>query len=84
LWHIFSVSITATVENDTIKLPPGVHLPDGTEVKVFLPGGSVSPEEETTLYKQLEDFVGCIKDGPEDLAAEHDHYAHGKPRRGSR
>ncbi len=28
------MSITATVENDTIKLPPGVHLPDGTTVTV--------------------------------------------------
>ena len=26
------MSFAATVENDTIKLPPGVHLPDGTEV----------------------------------------------------
>jgi hypothetical protein len=28
------MSFTATVENDTIKLPHGVHLPDGTEVRI--------------------------------------------------
>lgn len=28
------MSFTATVENDTIKLPAGVHLPDGTEVTI--------------------------------------------------
>jgi hypothetical protein len=28
------MSFTATVENDTIKLPRGVHLPDGTEVRI--------------------------------------------------
>jgi hypothetical protein len=28
------MSFTASVENDTIKLPPGVHLPDGTEVSI--------------------------------------------------
>ena len=28
------MNFTATVENDTIKLPAGVHLPDGTEVTV--------------------------------------------------
>jgi hypothetical protein len=28
------VSITAVIENDTIKLPAGVHLPDGTPVRV--------------------------------------------------
>ena len=81
-WQICSMSITVTVENDTIKLPPGVHLPNGTEVKVLLPGGSVSPEDGTTLYERMKDFIGCIKDGPEDLAAEHDHYAHGAPKRG--
>lgn len=31
------MSFTATAENDTIKLPPGVHLPDGTEVTVVPP-----------------------------------------------
>jgi hypothetical protein len=82
---IFNVmSITATVENDTIKLPPGVHVPDGTEVKVLLPAETVSPEEKTTLYERMKDFIGCIKDGPEDLAAEHDHYIHGTPKRGNR
>ena len=28
------MSITATVENDTIKLPVGVHVPDGTKVSI--------------------------------------------------
>jgi hypothetical protein len=78
------MSITGTVENDTVKLPPGVHVPDGTEVRVFLSGMSASPEDETTVYERLKDFIGCIKDGPEDLAAEHDHYAHGTPKRGNR
>lgn len=39
------MSFTATVENDTIKLPPGVHLPDGTEVWIdpqTRPGRSVA------------------------------------------
>jgi hypothetical protein len=42
------------------------------------------PEEAgdgITLYDSLRDFVGVIKDGPSDLAAEHDHYAHGTPKR---
>ncbi len=28
------MSITVTVENDTIKLPADVHLPDGTQVRL--------------------------------------------------
>ena len=30
------MSITAIVENDTIKLPPGVHVPDGTKAAIVL------------------------------------------------
>jgi hypothetical protein len=78
------MSITATVENDTIKLPPGMHLPDGTKVKVLLPGVDEMPKDSATLYERMGDFIGCIKDGPVDLAAEHDHYAHGTPKSGSR
>ena len=28
------MSITAIVENDMIKLPAGIHLPDGTKVQI--------------------------------------------------
>ena len=31
------MSITAVVENDSIKLPPGMHVPDGTQVEITLP-----------------------------------------------
>lgn len=31
------MSITATVEKGSIKLPIDVHLPDGTEVRIELP-----------------------------------------------
>ena len=78
------MSIAATVENDTIKLPPGVHLPDGTNVEITLLDKSAAPEGGTTLHERLKDFIGCIKDGPEDLATEHDHYAHGAPKRSGR
>jgi hypothetical protein len=69
------MSITAVVENDTIKLPPGVHLPDGTRVRV-------EPEHSTerNTLAWLREFAGTIE-GPTDLAAEHDHYAHGAPKK---
>ncbi len=74
------MSITAIVENDTIKLP--VHVPDGTSVEILLPGASAVPQNGETLYERMKPFIGSIKDGPEDLAAEHDHYAHGTPKKG--
>lgn len=68
---MFRVSIVAIVENDTIRLPPGVHLPDGTTVRVEPQGNSLA---------WLGALAGTVE-GPEDLAAEHDHYAHGTPKR---
>lgn len=66
------MSFTATVENDTIKLPPGVHLADRTRVTV---------EPETgTFFDSIRDLVGSIKDAPADLAENHDYYAHGAPK----
>ena len=78
------MSVTGIFENDTIKLPPGFHLPNGTNVEIFLPGEKMEPSAGTTLHERMKDFIGCIKDCPEDLAAEHDHYAHGAPKRGGR
>ena len=34
--YFYTMSITAIVENDTIKLP--MHVPDGTKVEITLPG----------------------------------------------
>ena len=69
------MSIVAIVEKDTIRLPPGVHLPDGTMVRV-------EPEGESwgNSLAWLGAFAGMVE-GPKDLAAEHDHYAHGAPKK---
>ncbi len=69
------MSITATVENDTIKLPEGVHLPDGTRVRV-----EAEERVEPTLAECLAPFIGIWKDGPPDLAINHDHYLYGAPK----
>jgi len=70
------MSITATVINDTIKLPEGTHLEDGTQV-VVLP----QPARKQTFLERNRQFIGCIKDGPADGAANHDHYLYGTPKR---
>ena len=69
------MSITATVENDTIKLPPGVHLPDGTRVRV-------EPEQpaEGNALGWMKDFAGSIDTLPPDAAARHTELAHGRKR----
>jgi hypothetical protein len=69
------MNITGVVENGSIKLPPDVHLPDGTRVTIEVEKSSL------TLAERMKPFVGCITDGPPDLAAQHDHYAHGTRKR---
>ena len=77
------MSITAIVENDTIKLPPGVHLPDGTEVsnETADAAGAAGAASRGTLAERYAKFVGLADDLPEDMAKNHDHYLHGAPKR---
>lgn len=70
------MSITATVENDTIKLPAGVHLPDGTTVRI-----EAIEDTAPTLAERLATFIGVAKNLPPDLAENHDHYLYGVAKR---
>ena len=64
------MSITATVENDTIKLPAGVHVPDGTRVEITLPAqGAVAGQ---SFYEAAREYIG-IFDGPVDLSTNPRH-----------
>ncbi len=69
------MSIVAQVENDTIKLPPGVHLPDGTQVKIE------PAVEEKSLAERYAFLIGTVEDAPSDLARNLDHYLYGAPKR---
>lgn len=71
------MSITLAVEKDSIKLPAGVHLPDGTVVQVTLPD-EVSVKNDG---KWMLEFAGIADDVPADLARNLDHYIHGQPRK---
>jgi hypothetical protein len=70
------MSITATVINDTIKLPEGVHLEDDTEV-LILP----AQKPRQGILGRYKDFVGTVGSGIGDLADNHDHYLYGTPKR---
>ncbi len=69
------MSITATVEKDMIKLPEGVHLPDGTRVHI-----EAEVPERRTLAERYAGFIGIAEDMPTDLARNLDHYIHGTPK----
>ncbi len=61
------MSITAVVENDTIKLP--THVPDGTRVEIVLPGESAAGGK--SFYDAAHEFIGMFE-GPRDLSTKPD------------
>ena len=71
------MSITVTVENGTIKLPPGIHVTDGTTARITFESHSGK-----TLTERYAGLIGITDALPEDMAENHDHYLHGAPKRG--
>jgi len=68
------------IENGVVVLDEPADVPEGTVV-------SVSVFEETaqahadTLYDHLKPFIGKAEGLPPDLARNHDHYLHGRPKK---
>ena len=71
------MSITAIVEQNTIRLPPGVAWTDGTQVRVEPLAAASAP----TFADRYAGFIGAVKDAPRDLAENHDHSLYGTPKR---
>jgi hypothetical protein len=77
-----------TVLNGVVVLQNGATLPDGTIVTVV---PSLRPTQETpdknvpTIWQKLAELGRQVEsepcDLPTDLAANHDHYLHGLPKR---
>ena len=65
------------VQNGKVVLEGDVVLPEGSRVNVTVADEAQGP----TLYERHQAFIGMIDDLPADLAAEHDHYIHGTPKR---
>lgn len=72
------MSFTGTIENGVVKLPSGLGLPDGTQVRVE-PITKPTPRNELT--RRLAEIAGKVSNLPADFAAEHDHYLHGTAKR---
>jgi hypothetical protein len=70
------------VRNGVVVLEDGVGLPDGTDVRVEPCARDEGVAVEgPTLAEQFADVIGAVPDLPADMAAQHDHYLHGAPRR---
>jgi len=65
------------VKNGVVLLDDAVKLPEGAAVRVEL----AEEERGPALAERLRDVIGIAKGLPPDLAEQHDHYAHGKPKK---
>lgn len=83
-----SMAFIGKVSKGTVNLPPGVNLPDGTEVELILPEPETASHEssETSFVLRETASVLVTSQLPDDLAANHDYYLHGgkkqRPRAG--
>ena len=82
-WHY-----RGRVQGGVVVLETGANLPEGTDVTVVpsKPNDAVSPSESaTTIWQKLAELGRKMEsqpcDLPADLAANHDHYLHGLPKR---
>jgi hypothetical protein len=66
------------VDNDAIKLPPGVELPDGAEVRFTIPDTQQAPPSFVERYAA---YIGVASDLLSDLAANLAHYVHIHPKK---
>jgi hypothetical protein len=67
------------IRNGQIALDEPMCFPEGAEVVVQLVEKPISNGED--LNAMLLRHAGRGRDLPSDLAEQHDHYAHGKPKR---
>ena len=78
------MSVTGKVKDGVVVLPPGVKLPEGSEVQLTVPE-SVLPEATLTL-RETAAPLPTVDGLPDDLAINLDYYLHGHrkqhPRRG--
>jgi hypothetical protein len=77
------MTLHGQVRGGVIVFDPPVTLPEGAEVQVQViqPQPEVGAAEPLSLYERLKPFVGAAKGLPADLAAQHDHYLYGTPKR---
>lgn len=75
--YLPTVSYKGTVKNGVVILPRNAKLPNGTAVKVT-PVASRPEDDFTDMLVSLSKKVRGL---PRDLAAQHDHYLYGTPKR---
>jgi hypothetical protein len=69
------------VKQGVIRLRGRASLEEGTEVRIEPVKAVKRARARKTLGQKMLKFAGSVKGLPSDLARDHDHYAHGRPRK---
>ncbi len=70
-----------TFHNGVIVPDDATNLQEGTRVSITVREAAATNAKPGTLGERLMALAGIAKGLPPDMAAEHDHYLHGTPRR---
>ena len=70
--------LEGTVRNGVIVLDSPQNLPEGARIEVLV---KPATQAVSSLGKMLLRHAGKAVGLPDDLAAQHDHYLHGTPKR---
>jgi hypothetical protein len=65
------------VAGGVIVLDDRAELPEGMRVRIV----PIASHEPRTLAEKFQNVIGKASGLPEDMAAQHDHYIHGSPKR---
>jgi hypothetical protein len=71
------MTIRGHIENGVVVLDEPANVPDGTVVRVEI----VESKPRKTLAERFANIIGAANDLPSDMAAQHDHYIHGTPKK---
>jgi hypothetical protein len=71
--------VAGRVQNGVAVPAAGQSLPEGAEVTIVVQTGSET--ENGSLRDLLLEFAGTIDGLPADMAEQHDHYLHGRPKK---
>jgi len=76
------MTLLGHVKDGRIELDHPLSLPEGAKVQIELLVGEEQPNGAgESLADKLLSYAGRISDAPSDLAAQHDHYLHGTPKK---
>jgi hypothetical protein len=70
-------------QNGVIVLDNGATIPEGARVRVELVAPLTENEQrqQPSLFERYKSFIGKAEGLPADLAAQHDHYLYGTPKK---